>query len=292
MRCNAWSGGTGKSRTELLRRNPLYLRNPGSIFAHTCFTEINHVSTNGQGRHEESNHGKRIRNISHGFNASQCLCKTIYRQSSLFYLASGNLSPYNSDHIFYSKILTEITDAKSYFIVYVGIVVASVTAPAYEKAASIGTAAFWFGFVTLILLLLLITYRYVKFKEVPDPAKPLICIYAAPTSLCIAGYVQSVMPKSYGFLTGMLAAATAIYIFSLVKAITYLKMPFYPSYAAFTFPFVISAIASKQTMACAANMGKPLPFLKYVVLIETVIAVLLVVYTFVRYMGFLFGQKK
>ena len=30
------------------------------------------------------------------------------------YLASGNLSPHNSDHIFYSKILTEITDAKSF----------------------------------------------------------------------------------------------------------------------------------------------------------------------------------
>lgn len=179
----------------------------------------------------------------------------------------------------------------SYFIVYVGIVVASVSAPAYEKT-SIGTAAFWFGFVTLILLLILVTYRYVKFKEVPDPAKPLICIYAAPTSLCIAGYVQSVTPKSYGFLLAMLAVATVIYIFALVKAVTYLKMPFYPSYAAFTFPFVISAIASKQTMACAANMGKPLPFLKYVVLVETVIAVIWVVYTFIRYMGFLFGSKK
>ena len=78
----------------------------------------------------------------------------------------------------------------SYYIVYVGIVVASVTAPAYEKLA-IGSAAFWFGFVTLILLLILVTYRYVTVKEVPDPAKPLICIYAAPTSLCIAGYVQS-----------------------------------------------------------------------------------------------------
>lgn len=180
----------------------------------------------------------------------------------------------------------------SYFIVYVGIVVASVTAPAYEKTASIGTAAFWFGFITLILLLVLVTYRYVKFKEVPDPAKPLICIYAAPTSLCIAGYVQSVTPKSYGFLMAMLVVATVIYIFALVKAVTYLKMPFYPSYAAFTFPFVISAIASKQTMACAANMGNPLPFLKYLVLIETVIAVLFVAYTFVRYMGFLFGGKK
>ncbi|MBU5480617.1 TDT family transporter [Blautia sp. MSJ-19] len=192
------------------------------------------------------------------------------------------------------KFITKLQMPKvfaSYFIVYVGIVVASVTAPAYEKTL-IGTVAFWFGFVTLVLLLILVTYRYVTFKEVPDPAKPLICIYAAPTSLCIAGYIQSVTPKSYGLILAMLVVATVIYIFALVKAVGYLKMPFYPSYAAFTFPFVISAIASKQTMACAANMGKPLPFLKYVVLVETVIAVILVVYTFVCYMGFLFGGKK
>ena len=178
-----------------------------------------------------------------------------------------------------------------YFTVKFGIVVASVTAPAYEKLA-IGSAAFWFGFVTLILLLILVTYRYVTVKEVPDPAKPLICIYAAPTSLCIAGYVQSVMPKSYGFLMGMFVVATVIYIFALVKAIGYLKMPFFPSYAAFTFPFVISAIASKQTMACAMNMGHPMPFLKYVVLIETIIAIVLVVYTYIRFMAFIFGGKK
>ena len=179
----------------------------------------------------------------------------------------------------------------SYYIVYVGIVVAAVTAPAYEQLG-IGAATFWFGFVTLILLLVLVTYRYVKFKEVPNPAKPLICIYAAPTSLCIAGYVQSVTPKSYGFLIGMFVVATVIYIFALVKAVGYLKLPFFPSYAAFTFPFVISAIASKQTMACAANMGHPMPFLQYVVLIETIIAVILVVYTYIRFMGAIFGGKK
>ena len=180
----------------------------------------------------------------------------------------------------------------SYYIVYVGIVVASVTAPTYEKTGSIGTYAFWFGFVTLLLLLILVTYRYIKFKEVPDPAKPLICIYAAPTSLCIAGYVQSVTPKSYTFLIGMLVVATVIYLFALVKAVTYLKMPFYPSYAAFTFPCVISAIASKQTMACAANLEHPMPFMQYIVLIETVLAVVFVAYTFIRYMGFLFAGKK
>lgn len=179
----------------------------------------------------------------------------------------------------------------SYFIVYVGIAVASITAPAYGQLG-IGSAAFWFGFVTLILLLILVTYRYVKFKDIPNPAKPLICIYAAPTSLCIAGYVQSVTPKSYGMLIGMFVVASVLYVFSLVKAVGYLKLPFFPSYAAFTFPFVISAIASKQTMACAAKLGSPLSFLQYVVLIETVIAVVMVVYTYIRFMGFIFGEKK
>lgn len=179
----------------------------------------------------------------------------------------------------------------SYYIVYVGIVVASVTAPAYEKTG-LGTAVFWFGLVTLILLLVLVTVRYVKCPEIPEPARPLICIYAAPTSLCIAGYVQSVTPKSRGFLLAMFAVATVLYIFSLVKAVGYLKLKFYPSYAAFTFPFVISAIASKQTMACLANMGTPMPVLQYVVLIETIIAVVFVVYTLIRFLGFLFVSNK
>lgn len=179
----------------------------------------------------------------------------------------------------------------SYYIVYVGIAVAAITAPAYEQTG-IGSAAFWFGFVTLILLLILVTYRYVKFKQVPDPAKPLICIYAAPMSLCLAGYVQSVTPKSYGMLVGMLAVASVLYVFALIKAVGYLKLPFFPSYAAFTFPFVISAIAAKQTMACAAKLEHPLPFLKYVVLIETIIAVVMVVYTYICFMKAIFGNKK
>lgn len=179
----------------------------------------------------------------------------------------------------------------SYYIVYVGIAVAAVTAPAFENLL-VGTAAFWFGFVTLIALLILVTARYVKCKEVPEPARPLICIYAAPASLCIAGYVQSVTPKSREFLLVMLAVAIILYIFALVKALGYLKLKFYPSYAAFTFPFVISAIASKQTMACLANMGHPIPVLQYLVLIETVIAVLLVVYTFIRFMQFVFAVNQ
>ena len=151
----------------------------------------------------------------------------------------------------------------SYFIVYVGIVVASVSAPAFG-ATGLGTGIFWFGFAALLVLLVLVTWRYAKFRAVPPPAQPLFCIYTAPTSLCLAGYIQSV----------------------LLKLPKYLKMPFFPSYAAFTFPFVISAIAMKQTMACLANMGSPMSWLNVVVIVETVIAVVLCIYALVRYILF------
>jgi hypothetical protein len=88
------------------------------------------------------------------------------------------------------------------------------------------------------------------------------------------------------------AVATVIYVIALVKAIGYLKLKFYPSYAAFTFPFVITAIATKQTMACLVKMEQPLPILKPVVLVETIIAAVLVIYTFIRFMGFVFASNK
>lgn len=174
----------------------------------------------------------------------------------------------------------------SYYIVYVGIAVAAVTAPVYE-ATTIGAATFWFGLVSFVALFVLVTMRYVKLPDVPEPAKPLICIYAAPMSLCLAGYVQSVMPKNQIFLLVMFGVATVIYLFALVQLVRCLSLPFYPSYAAFTFPFVISAIASKMTAACLMNMGAPLLWLAPVVLVETIIATVLVVYTCVRYLAFL-----
>lgn len=179
----------------------------------------------------------------------------------------------------------------SYYIVYVGIVAASVTAPAYNQL-KIGAIYFWFGFVAFILLLILVSIRYIKYKEIPEPAKPLICIYGAPMSLCIAGYIQSVNPKAFIFLVVMLIVSTILYIFALAQLIKYIKLQFYPSFASFTFPFVITAIALKQAMVCFNNLGHPMPYLQYVVLIETVIAVILVVFVYVSFIKFIFVNKK
>lgn len=171
----------------------------------------------------------------------------------------------------------------SYYIVYVGIVVASLTAPAFEMAATVGAWAFWFGFVCLIALLVLVSVRYIRLPVGKDPAKPIFCVYAAPASLCLAGYIQSVTPKEPMMVIGLLALSTALYLMVLVRLPGFLKLPFYPSYAAFTFPMVITAIAAKQSMACLTNLGYSVSWLSPVVLAETVIATVMVLYALVRY---------
>ena len=116
------------------------------------------------------------------------------------------------------------------------------------------------------------------------------CNYSAPVSLCIAGYIQSITPKSLTLLTILWVLASVLFVFACIKFVQYLSLPFFPSYAAYTFPFVISAIASKQLMACAMNMEKPMPFLKPVVLVETIIATITTLYALIRYLVFLFKQ--
>lgn len=55
---------------------------------------------------------------------------------------------------------------------------------------------------------------------------------------------------------------------------------------------VFQMIAFEKSVSKAANRGHPMPFLQYVVLVETIIAVVLVVYTYTRFMGAIFGGKK
>lgn len=179
----------------------------------------------------------------------------------------------------------------SWYIVYVGIVVASLTAPVFE-AKSLGNIFFYFGLITFGLLLILVTARYIKLKDIPPMAKPLICISTAPASLLIAGYIQSVEPKSHTFLLALWTLATILYVFSLIQTIVLITKPFFPSWASFTFPFVISAIASKQFMAFSKAVNEGKPWLAHIVNAETVIAVVLVIYTLLKFMLFIFKSDK
>lgn len=178
----------------------------------------------------------------------------------------------------------------SWYIVYVGIAVSSVSAPAFA-AQDIGAAAFWFGLASLAVLLVIVTVRYAKLPP-KEPAQPLFCIYAAPASLCLAGYIQSVTPKSPEMVIGLLALSSFLLLVTLVKLPKYLSLKFYPSYAAFTFPYVITAIAAMQSMAFFKNAEMPQPWLFWVAGAETVLAALLTIYALVRYLAAMRASMK
>lgn len=104
--------------------------------------------------------------------------------------------------------------------------------------------------------------------------------------------MQSFEQKNLALTFALMLVAQVIYIYVLIKLPTYLKeTKFFPSYSAFTFPFVISAIGIKMAtgfLVKSGNIDKASflkPILPKLVLIETIIAALLVLYTLVRYIG-------
>lgn len=177
----------------------------------------------------------------------------------------------------------------SWYIVYVGIVVGSVTAPAFDMA-NIGQVLFWFGFISYLILLPIILYRVLKIKEIPEPAMPTLVILAAPASLCLAGYMNSFQNKNMFIVWLLLTLSQLTLLYVLLQLPKLLKLPFYPSYSAFTFPLVISGISLKLTNGFLINAGKEISFLKYLVKFEELLAVIIVLYVLIRYIGFLFSK--
>lgn len=183
----------------------------------------------------------------------------------------------------------------SYFVVYVGIAVASITAPQYNLSG-LGKVIFWFGFISYLCLLPIVLYRILAVKGIPEPAMPTIAIMAAPASLCLAGYLGSFQQKSI-VMVGFLGVLSFIMFIGVVIYLPKLmKIKFYPSYSAFTFPLVISAIAMKQTNGFLMKINKPKPMtihiLKYLVKFQEILAVLMIAYVFIRYFQFLFHEDK
>jgi exfoliative toxin A/B len=132
----------------------------------------------------------------------------------------------------------------SWFITFVGIVAASVTAPAMN-ARAIGQIIFYIGFSLYFVALVLVAWRMLKVKLFPEPARPTIAIFTAPMSLCVVGYFQSFPPDKWNaaLIYIMLGIALISYLYASVMMVFLLRIKFYPTYAAFTFPYVISALA-------------------------------------------------
>ena len=170
----------------------------------------------------------------------------------------------------------------SYWIVYVGITMGAITSHTHS-VEEIGFIFFIIGFIAMIVTSPLVIYRYIRYPKIPDMNKPLICIFTALMSILIVGYLNSSQFISNEFLTVIYLIACVFYIFAIFKFISYRTLEFYPSFAAFTFPFVISALATKGV---AGKIGTSI-ILNEILIIETAIATVLVLYVLMKYLKFL-----
>ena len=194
-----------------------------------------------------------------------------------FYLWAFGLIIHVALIIYYSiKFLAKCelkTLHASAFIVYIGIGIATITG--FDYAPAICNFLLIFSAASAIILVPVFGYRYIKYP-VKDPLKPLICIYSAPASLIIVAYLQSSLYISKTVLMILLVISIILFIFSIAKIIQYRKLDFYPSYSAYTFPFVITANAT-------LNLTYYFPQIRFIAWIQLVIAIILLCYVLIRY---------
>lgn len=174
----------------------------------------------------------------------------------------------------------------AWFIVFVGYVVASVTSPAFAMQP-LGRALLWIGLGGYAVALPAIAYRVFRLKDLPEPLVPTVAIFAAPPSLCLVGYLAVVDAKVPAVVYTLLALSLLSLLYATVRLPKILSLGFHPSFSALTFPFVISAIALKQSAAFLTATGTSLPALGTASTVATALAALLVAYVLTRYAVFL-----
>ena len=189
----------------------------------------------------------------------------------------------------------------SWFVVFVGIATASVTAPAMG-ALIIGQAAFYAGFVLYFICLILVVIRMTEVKLFPEPVRPTIAIFAAPIPLLIVGYFSSFVEPFAGiegapapnsdFIYFMLAAATVSYIYVLAILPPLLIKKFYPAYSSFTFPLVISALSFRLGADFISAAHEGFGFLVNIADVTQWIAVAAVVFVLLHYIRYFFYELK
>ena len=174
----------------------------------------------------------------------------------------------------------------SWFIVYVGIAVASVSAPVTGRL-DIGQLAFWFGLATYICLLVAVCYRVWLVGEIPAPAMPTTVIFAAPASLLLAGYMVSFPEKDSAMVMALLCASLLFWLVGMAYFLRTFRGAFMPSHSAFTFPLVISALAVKLSAGATGFTWQGT-----LADVQTVIAGVIVLWVLARYVMFIFAGAK
>jgi len=71
-----------------------------------------------------------------------------------------------------------------------------------------------------------------------------------------------------------------------------LKLPFYPSYSAFTFPTAISALGLKLATKFLKESGVNVAILAKLVNVAEIVATIIIIYVMIRHIMFMLSENK
>ncbi|MFB0918477.1 MAG: TDT family transporter [Clostridiaceae bacterium] len=175
----------------------------------------------------------------------------------------------------------------TWFIAFVGIAVAPLTAGPHGTV-SISMYFFWFAFAAYFILVCVVGYRVFVLKDIPDPAKPTLAIFAAPGSLLLAAYISAAPQKISTIIYILLFISLLFYVYALFMVLGQITKKFTPAFSSFTFPMAISGLAIKLTNGYFVKAGTPIQLLKSIVPVQELIAALVIAYVLIRYIQFMF----
>lgn len=180
----------------------------------------------------------------------------------------------------------------TYFIPFVGFVVASVTAPVFATL-TLGKILFYLGIVFFAILLLPVLYRIFVIKKMSIWLQPTNMIIAAPANLCLAGYLSSFLNPSVGIVSVLLGLSLVSTFSGYYFFIRMNHQVFFPTFSAATFPFAISALATKKAAEFFIIQGYSFSKMIAVIAnIQLILAIFLCIYILIRYSLFLFIKEE
>lgn len=175
----------------------------------------------------------------------------------------------------------------AFFIPFVGFCVPVMTshhlAEHYPMLETWRYALFNFSAAAFIVMFGLISLRYWKLPVDELPAKPVFAIYTAPLAMLIVGYIRLPLAHSTIYLSLALLLSQALFFIVLNQVPHFLKNGFFPSYAALTFPFIISANSLWESLSLFGNSA----FLTALAWLESLFAIIMTLFVFYKYLKFL-----
>lgn len=175
----------------------------------------------------------------------------------------------------------------SWGVVFVGFAVGSVTAPVYGNYG-LGQSLFYLALIGAFAVMPFMLYRVYALRDLDPSAQQTIAILCAPFSLLLAAYINSFDQVSPFLLALLLCLSQLLYFSVLFQLPRLLRLGFFPTSAALTFPLVISALSLKlvlPVLALDTSLSRCL------VSVETVLACSLVAYVSCGYLFRIFHPR-